>query len=181
MKYNIDSTIVPLKSLDTKIIVGSIIILWNKDKQINLQLLVNRIEQDCISAIKVANDGIPIPKVKRSSFKIDNETFIENKLFYILDKTNDQHLWPSTVKEAVLQLRGLYTDFALQQMCNLEWKEFDSNFNGFGGLSMWIRNYFGLNRGNFDLALDCNINNPTPDNVSAIIVYYFWEYLNSLK
>ena len=44
MKYNIDSTIVPLNSLDTKLIVGSIIMLWNKDKQISLQLLVNRIE-----------------------------------------------------------------------------------------------------------------------------------------
>jgi hypothetical protein len=181
MNYNIDSTIVPLHSLDTKLVIGNIIMLWNKDKQINLQLLVNRIEQDGIWALKVANDGIPIPKVKRSLFKIDNETFKENKLFYILDKTNDQHLWPSTVKEAVLKLRGLYSDIELQQMCKLEWKEFDSNFNGFGGLSMWIRNYFGLNRGNFDLVLDCNIDNPTPDDVSAIIVYYFWEFLNSLN
>jgi hypothetical protein len=178
MKYYIDSTIVPLNSLDTKLIVGSIIILWNEEKQINLQLLVNRIEQDCLSTIKVANDGIPIPKIDRRTYKIDNETFKDNKLFYILDKTNDQHLWPSTVEEALLKLRGLYSDVELQQMCNLEWKEFDSKFNGFGGLSMWIRNYFGLNRGNFDLALDCNIDKPTPDNVSAIIVYYFWEFIS---
>lgn len=181
MKYNIDSTIVPLNSLDTKLTIGSVIMLWNKDKQINIQLLVNRIEQDCISATKVASDGIPIPKINRSIFIIDNETFKDNKLFYILDKTNDQHLWPSTVKEAVLKLSGLYSDVELQQMCKLEWKEFDSNFNGFGGLSMWIRNYFGLNRGNFDLALDCNIDNPTPDDVSAIIVYYFWEFLNRIN
>ena len=78
-------------------------------------------------------------------------------------------------------MSGLYNDVELQQMCKLEWKEFDSNFNGFGGLSMWIRNYFGLNRGNFDLALDCNIDNPTPDDVSAIIVYYFWEFLNRIN
>lgn len=181
MKYYIDATIVPLNSLDTELTIGSVLMLWNKDKQINIQLLVNRIEQDCISATKVADDGIPIPKINRSIFIIDNETFKDNKLFYILDKTNDQHLWPSTVKEAVLKLSGLYSDVELQQMCKLEWKEFDSNFNGFGGLSMWIRNYFGLNRGNFDLALDCNIENPTPDDVSAIIVYYFWEFLNRIN
>lgn len=181
MKYNIDATIVPLNSLDTKLTIGTVIMLWNKDKQINIQLLVNSIEQNCITATKVASDGIPIPKINRSKFIIDNETFKDNKLFYTLDKTNDQHLWPSTVKEAVLKLSGLYNDVELQQMCKLEWKEFDSNFNGFGGLSMWIRNYFGLNRGNFDLALDCNIDNPTPDDVSAIIVYYFWEFLNRIN
>ena len=178
MNYNIDSTIVPLNSLNTKLDIGNIIMLWNKDKNLNLHLTVNKIEQDGIWVIKVANDGIPIPKVNRSKFRIDNETFKENKLYYILDKTNDKHLWPSTVKEAILKLTDLYSNIELQRMRNLEWKEFNSNFNGFGGLSLWIRNYFGLNRGNFDLALDCNIDDPSPDNVSAIIVYYFWESLN---
>ena len=83
MNYNIDSTIVPLHSLDTKLVIGNIIMLWNKDKQINLQLLVNRIEQDGIWALKVANDGIPIHKIKRSLFKIDNETLLNPFLISI--------------------------------------------------------------------------------------------------
>jgi hypothetical protein len=180
MDYEINSEIVPL-SFGTQLSKGDIIILWNKQDDQHFQYIVEHTTTRYILAKKMSSKGIPIKVEERKTFKFTPETFQNNKLFLITDKTNDKHLWPTTLPNAILKLKLLYNNQELSLIKLMTWPQFDDQYNQFGGLSMWIRNYFGLYRGNFDLGLDCKIEEPSADNASSIIVYYFWEHIKDTE
>ncbi len=180
MDYEINSEIVPL-SFGTQLSKGDIIILWINKMTNIFNILQNIPQQGIFWQKKCLQKGIPIKVEERKTFKFTPETFQNNKLFLITDKTNDKHLWPTTLPNAILKLKLLYNNQELSLIKLMTWPQFDDQYNQFGGLSMWIRNYFGLYRGNFDLGLDCKIEEPSADNASSIIVYYFWEHIKDTE
>src|SRR5690606_8234082 len=129
----------------------------------------------------MAFDGNPIKQKKRNLERFTQKTLDENEIKVIVDKTNDQNLWPINIAQAMLKLKSLYTPEEYSLMKKMTWEQFNDRFNRVGGLSQWIRNYFGLYRGNFDLALDFDIKDRSADNVSSMLVYYFWEYIKDDK
>ncbi|NGX84876.1 DUF6794 domain-containing protein [Aequorivita sp. KMM 9714] len=176
MKYEIKAKNEPLFFGGELKINNTIFLFCTEQDQIH-HYRVKETTPSYFLAEKMAVAGVPVSRNERDIEKFTAETFDNYKIYLINDKTNDQDLWPRNIKEALIILKSLYTPEECSEMQDMTWEQFDKRFNQIGGLSHWIRNYFGLYRGNFDLALDFDIEEPCADNVSSILVYYFWEYL----
>jgi len=142
-----------------------------------IEYMITNIEEQNISVKKMAVNGEPLKNNLRASFHFNFQSLIENKFNLIADNTNDRDTWPRNLIEAVKELVNLYDDKELQHISKLTWSEFQMEYNTIGGLDQWIRNYFGLWRGNYDLMLDTKIDKINADNASLSILYHFWEFV----
>ena len=83
--------------------------------------------------------------------------------------------WPKNLNEAISKLRLEYSVEQLDEISRMTYDEFEDKFLFLG---TWIRNYFGLWRGNYDLLITCDKDDASADNVSSIIMK---EFYNSLQ
>lgn len=123
---------------------------------------------------EMSRSGKALKENERNTVSVPFNHFIENKFSLLLDKSHDQMNWPKSFGEAVLKLKLQFTEKQLLEIQQLSKEEFDSKYLTVG---YWIRNHFGLWRGNFTLLLDCDKSNPEPDHVSEVIIEKFWKYL----
>ncbi len=162
---------------------GDIIACWENvaNEKIHVQFVIQDISSKTIRAERTMIGGLVLSKGKRETKSFDITELISNNFKLLMDKTNDRHHWPKTLNEAIKKLEKQYSKSELIQISNMTWTQFEEKFNSFGGLGQWIRNYFGIWRGNFELYLSCNIESPMDDNVSYAIMYHFWETLRDRK
>lgn len=180
MNYEIKAKHKPYK-FGEKLDVGNIIFFYDEIRQVHIFYKVEDITSKYILVRKRAYDGVPIKRNERTLEKFTEKSMNDYDFYFIADKTYDQHLWPVNIKQALIKLKSLYNEKEYSLMQNMTWEQFNDKFNHFGGLSQWIRNYFGLYRGNFELLDDFDIDEPDADNVSSILVYYFWESIKDDK
>lgn len=103
MSYEITANIVPL-TFDHKPKKGDIVIVWDEKSKIDFHCKVEQLNDSDIITIKMASNGIPLNIEDRKQLRINKETFLKYKIFFNSDTTNDRHLWPASVKAALLQL-----------------------------------------------------------------------------
>lgn len=175
----IDSQILKI-SVSTKLKINDIISSFeapNEKKGDYIEYMICSIEGNIIALKKMAVNGEPLKTTLREVIKLSFESLIEKKFNLIADKTNDSVEWPRNLNDAVKELVKIYDDKELQHISNLTWSEFQTEYNTVGGLDQWVRNYFGLWRGNYDLMLDTKIEKINADNASLSILYHFWEFV----
>lgn len=150
------------------------------DKRFNVQYVVIRknISTNKFSIQKMSSDGIAIGKKERDIIEIQFDSLIDRKFYLCDDKSGDRHRWPKSEKDAIEIIYLLYNEKELAEIKEMNQNEFTEKYSS---LAHWIRNYFGLWRGNFDLLLDCDARHPEPDNVSNKIILKFWESLTKKK
>ncbi|MEX1013830.1 MAG: DUF6794 domain-containing protein [Candidatus Paceibacterota bacterium] len=125
---------------------------------------------------EMSRAGKVLTKNERMTASVPFDHFIKNKSSLLVDKSYDQMNWPKSLNEAVSKLRSQFTEKQLLEIQQLSKEEFELRYLGVGS---WIRNQFGLWRGNFNLLLDCDELNPEPDNVSNVILEKLWESLQT--
>lgn len=153
-----------------------IIACWeylNGEKHSYIQHLITDIKDNLISTEKIIASGLPFKKEKRTKHTFSVDTLV-NKFRLLQDKTNDRRNWPTNLEEAITKLEITLNKNDLKKIRQLSWDEFQKTFFGLGE---WIRNNFGLWRGNVDLLLSCNLDTPDADGASYYILYHFWEYV----
>jgi hypothetical protein len=127
---------------------------------------------------EISRAGKALKENERIITSVSFKIFIEKEFQLLLDKSYDHTFWPKSLDEAVSKLKSQFTEDQLLEIQLLSKEEFETKHLWLGS---WIRNYFGLWRGNFALLLDCDESNPLPDNVSDIIRNKLWESLQSSK
>jgi tetratricopeptide (TPR) repeat protein len=136
-----------------------------------------KIDQFNVRVKKMAINGEPLKVEQRLVTNFKFEDFVNNKSSLLIDETNDKDGWPKTLPDAIKQLLEIYDDASLNHISQMSWSEFQMEYFMIGGLDLWVRNNFGLWRGNYDLLLDSKIDKIDPDNASVSILYHFWEYV----
>lgn len=175
----IDSQILKI-SVSSKLKINDIISSFEapgEKKGDYIEYMIINIEGRNISLKKMAVNGEPLKNNLRASIHFSFESLIENKFNLLADNTNDRDTWPRNLIEAVKELVKLYDDKELHHISNLTWSQFQMEYNTVGGLDQWVRNHFGLWRGNYDLMLDSKIDKINADNASLSILYHFWEFV----
>jgi hypothetical protein len=127
---------------------------------------------------EVARDGRALEKHSQVIISLSIEFIIENGFRVLVDKSNDHEYWPKTKEEAFEKLIPLLSEEALMEIASISLDDFLMEYCTIGS---WIRNYFGLWRGNYQLLLDCDSENPEADNVSTVILSELWHFLNENK
>ena len=149
-------------------------VIENGVKTNNIQSLVISINENIITARKMAVTETILPQSERQLYNISIESLIEKKAKYLYDEINDKAHWPRKLNVAIEILTNLFEERELNQIRNMSWQQFQTNY---GGLGVWIRNNFGLWRGNFDLLIDSKIDKINADSASESILYHFWEFI----
>lgn len=168
-------------SFDTVLIINDLLYTWeivNGKKTIKIEYIVFNINQDKIILQKMAVNWKVLLKDQRVLYEYSIKTLIENEFIYLYNEIDNKMNWPKTLDKAIQKLCELHDDEQLNSISHLSWNEFyNKDIDTLGGLSRWIRNNFGLWEGNFDLLLDCKIDDIDADNASISILYHFWEYV----
>ena len=108
MEYEIKAKFERVFSID-KLKVGNIIFLFKKREDVIIHFKIEKTEPNYILAREMAFDGNPIKQKKRNLERFTQKTLDENEIKVIVDKTNDQNLWPINIAQAMLKLKSLYT------------------------------------------------------------------------
>ena len=166
-------------TFSTNLQPGQIVLTYQRDPTQNHDVTAHQIakvDNKVVTAQRMAVNGVPLKVEQRivSIFKV--EDLVQNRSSLLIDKANDKDDWPKTLSEAIKMLLEMYTDTELSDISQMSWSKFQMDFV-FSGLDQWVRNYFGLWRGNYDLLLDSMIDKVDPDNTSIYILYHFWEYV----
>jgi hypothetical protein len=139
---------------------------------------ISKIDHKNITVQKMAVNGEPLKVEQRIVTTFKFEDLVNNKSSLLIDETNDKDDWPKTLPDAIKQLLEIYDESELDSISRMSWSEFQMKyFLTYGGLDQWVRNNFGLWRGNYDLLLDSKIDKIDADNASISILYHFWEYV----
>jgi hypothetical protein len=81
--------------------------------------------------------------------------------------------WPRTIEAAVAKILSVMT---MEQRELLGGTEYDDLILFHHSLGMWVRNQFGLWRGNKELMDACRL--PDPDDCSMVIIEACWHRLH---
>ncbi len=151
--------------------------LYNFNQIINriVHYEIVRIAGKSVLMKTMALTGIPIQKNERQEIEFRIAALIKHEFYLLEDEFKDRDYWPRTIDEAIDKLILKYSGEDLKMIKTMDWIEFNNKYNSYGSIAQWIRNYFGLYRGNYDLLLDCDTKEANADNVSSIIVYKLWE------
>lgn len=166
-------------TFSTNLQPGQIVLTYQRDPTQNHDVTahqITKVDNKVVTAQRMAVNGVPLKVEQRivSIFKV--EDLVQNRSSLLIDEANDKDDWPKTLSEAIKMLLEMYTDTELSDISQMSWSKFQMDFV-FSGLDQWVRNYFGLWRGNYDLLLDSMIDKVDPDNTSIYILYHFWEYV----
>jgi hypothetical protein len=132
--------------------------------------------EEMIEIQEMSRDGVAIKEDKRIRIWVPLEYLIENEFCLLQDKSYDEMDWPRTLDRAVSKLKSQFDQNQLLEVRQMSQDDFLSRYLGSG---VWIRNYFGLWRGNFELLLDCDESNPEPDHVSTVILKELWQSMQN--
>ncbi|MBC7749219.1 MAG: hypothetical protein H7Z76_11710 [Methylotenera sp.] len=143
------------------------------------EYLIVKIQANSVMLKLMAIGGCPLKRDKRTLSEETLEVLIQYNFHLLVDNTNDRDNWAQTIDVAVIKLQTVVAPEIIGKMRQMTWKEFENEYSIFGGLSMMIRNYFGLWRGNYDLMLACDLDKPNADDVSEIILYNLWESVSN--
>lgn len=165
---------------ETKLSQGDFLYNYNQTIKQIIHYEIVRIDNENVRIRTMALTGLPIRKNERQDIEFGIATLIKRKFYLLDDELNDRDFWPKTIDEAVEKLILKYSRKELKMIKAMDWIEFSNKYNSIGGIALWIRNYFGLYRGNYDLLLDCDMEEADADNVSSIIVYKLWEKVKDL-
>ena len=130
----------------------------------NLEIVVQKV------AIK---NGFVLKPDKRERLTFLFNDLIKGEFKLLIDITNDRSHFPKTIDEASNRLIGVFSIEELLKVKNIPWEEY--RIEAHMGTAVWLRNYFGLWRGNWDLILDSGIESMDPDDVSSMILHDFWN------
>jgi tetratricopeptide (TPR) repeat protein len=167
-------------SNSTQLQPGAIIIMYERDLTKGntvIEYQISKINQNIITVQKMAINGEPLKVKQRVVTTFKFEDFVNNKSSILIDETNDKDDWPKTLPDAIKQLLEIYDEAELNSISQMSWSEFQMKYFTYGGVDQWLRNNFGLWRGNYDLLLDSKIDKIDADNASISILYHFWEYV----
>lgn len=153
----------------------------NNKKTNNIEYLVLDVIANDFILQTMAVNGVPLKPKERKTQRFSLFGLQKQEFKLLDDKSNDKSNWPKTVEEAVKILYNLFEATQIKEIEQMNWEDFSFNHAELGSLGNWIRNYFGLWRGNFDLMLDCDIAEINADNVSTHISYCFWEFIVDKK
>jgi hypothetical protein len=163
----------PEKQLDNNMII----LYWESDLNnqiIPVQFRVVYSNDNEVKAERSMVNGVALNHELKTTIAFSKKQLSDLSFTVLVDETNDHKDWPKTIPEATEKLLKKLPSEQIEEIKKLSWSEFYSRYISMG---QWIRNYFGLWRGNFTLALNCNIDEPTADNVSEAILYNFWQTL----
>jgi len=124
-----------------------------------------------IKIMSIGKNGILYPPDQRRSTNIAGFVLIERYEIYD-EGLSPRSEWPHNLKEAIIKLKKEIGEPTVSEIKQMSKKEFDASFISLG---QYIRNQFGLWRGNKELLLDVDSNNPEPDHVSGIIIDKLYE------
>lgn len=153
----------------------------NGQKTNNIEYIVLNVSEFDFQLLSMARNGEPFKLNERKSKTLSLTALQENEFKLLDDKSNDKSKWPGSVDEAVKILNAFFERNQVKEVEQMTWEEFSLKYVELGSLGNWIRNYFGLWRGNYDLMLDCEISERNADNVSTHISYCLWEYITNKK
>ena len=125
-----------------------------------------------IEILRIAKNGEAYPPDKRTSLNIAGWTLIERNYEILEEGLSPKNEWPTTLKEAIETLKKEIDDSTITKIKQMSKSDFVAEFYSLG---QYIRNQFGLWRGNEILLHNVAPENPEPDNVSGIILDSFFE------
>lgn len=169
----------PITSI-SDIKIDTLIYFWetnNGVKTDNIQFLITSIKGKILTIRKMTINGTILPDKERQTYDYSIESLVKRNAKYLYDEINDKAYWPKELNEAIKTLLDKFDEKELNEIRNMTWQQFQNKYNTFGGLGLWIRNYFGLWRGNFDLLINCKIDDINSDNATMSILYHFWEFI----
>jgi hypothetical protein len=169
----------PIKSL-SDLNCGTLLYFWEvKDgiKTNNIQFIVHSLNKNYVTVRRMAKNGKVLPQNERTLFNYSLSFLIKKNAKFNYEITNEKESWPKNMDEAIKIIHDSMEENQLEEIRQLTWKQFIDKYNSFGGLPLWIRNNFGLWRGNFELLLNCKIDDIDADNASMSILYHFWEFM----
>jgi tetratricopeptide (TPR) repeat protein len=167
-------------SISTQLHLNDIVSVFevgNNQNKVLVEYFVSAFDETDITLTKTAIDGEPLKRELRETRNLKFDILIENKFNLLIDETNDKGTWPMTLDDSIKELIKLHDKSELKHISKMTWSEFQMEYNTVGGLDQWVRNYFGLWRGNYDLLLDSKIDKINADSASLSILYHFWEYV----
>lgn len=174
MDYKLDAKI-KLVTQETKLRLGDLLHNYNRVIKKIVHYEIVEVNNESVRIMLMALNGLPIKRDERQLVDFKITTLVKREFYIQVDKSNDRDFWPKSIEKAIEKLMFQYSNDELRNIKTMDWIEFNNRYNSIGGIALWIRNYFGLYRGNYDLLLDCDTEEADADNVSSIIVYKLWE------
>jgi len=146
----------------------------NNEKTNMLLYVVQEIKNNSYRLELRSVGGKALDKKDRRLFEYSHQEMIDNNFKLLHNDLEDDKYWPKTLNDAIIELILQIEENELQKMKIMSWEDIQDSY---GSLSQWIRNYFGLWRGNFDLLSDPKIDNTGADNASLSILFHFWKFI----
>jgi hypothetical protein len=164
---------------DTQLHGGSIIRQIKKGEQFLYKFVEGSQSDGFIELLKVnelGENGEIIILGEPETIIINAELLIKEK-FEILDTAlSTEHEWPKTLKEAIIRLETELGIEKVREIKKMSKDEFDVNYFLLG---QYIRNQYGLWRGNKFLIEDVSKTTSHPDDISEIIIGEFFKYVKT--
>lgn len=179
MDIILSAKIIPIAK-DTTLNENDIISYWQiidgKKTRVEYKVLGAKHDffEGMVPVMEMSIGGKALKENKRIVFSFPFDFFIENSFDLLIDESYDQMFWPKNLNEAIAKLRLEYTNDQLAEISRMTFDEYENNYLFLGS---WIRNYFGLWRGNYDLLINCDENDASADNVSSVIKKGFFNSL----
>ena len=129
-----------------------------------------------LELLEIAINGIGHAPEKRMPYHLAGWFLMENDFEIYDEGLPEESEWPRTRRQAVEALKKELDDEAIQRIQALGPDDFYQLHHDLG---TFIRNQFGLWRGNDELLHDVDPEEPEPDHVSGIILSAFYKEVSS--